>query len=47
MTVKELRKMLLREKSTFVISGDCFSMSQYMGIGYGNSVGTRAMSNSG
>jgi hypothetical protein len=41
MTAKELRKRLTWKKSTLVVSSDCFSMSQYMGIGYGNSVGAR------
>ena len=39
MTAKELRKMLLLEKSTFVVPGDCFWMSRQIGTGYRNSVG--------
>lgn len=38
-TAKELRKTLLREKSTFVVPGGCFWMSRQIGTGYRNSVG--------
>jgi len=30
--------MLLLGKSTFVVPGDCFWMSQYIRIGYGNNI---------
>jgi len=38
MTAEELCKRLIEEESTFLVPGDCFEMSQYVRIGYGNSV---------
>jgi aspartate/methionine/tyrosine aminotransferase len=38
MTAEELCKRLIEEESTFLVPGDCFEMSQYLRIGYGNSV---------
>ena len=38
MSAEELCKRLIEEESTFLVPGDCFEMSRYLRIGYGNNV---------
>jgi len=37
-TAEEICKQLIKEKSTFMVPGDCFEMPQYLRIGYGNNI---------
>jgi len=37
-TAEEICKQLIKGKSTFMVPGDCFEMSQYLRIGYGNNI---------
>jgi len=35
---EEICKQLIKEKSTFMVPGECFEMPQYLRIGYGNNI---------
>ena len=38
LTAEEICLSLIREKSTFMVPGDCFEMPEYIRIGYGNNI---------